>query len=82
MIVPIPFGTRKDGVNLIKRIDAVVDDKGNIIPTGFKIHKIGTDEFYDSAIDVEGSLYSYEPTNIPIESEVEDLGLQQSDLPG
>ena len=82
MIIPSPFGTRKDGVNLVRRIDAIIDDKGNIVPTGMMIRKIGTEELYAEAVDVEDSVYVYEPTNIPIKSEVEDLGLQQSDLLG
>jgi hypothetical protein len=55
----------------------VVDENGNLtkvkepVPTGFKIHKIGTDEIYDDAIDVEGAPYAYEPTDIPIISETE-----------
>lgn len=75
MIVTKLFMTRKDGVDLYKRIDALVDKngepvedkKGNLIPTGFKIRKIGTDEVYDEAIDVDGTPYTYEETDIPIE---------------
>lgn len=82
MVIPIQRTIGEDGVNRVKRIDAIVDDKGNIVPTGMMIRKIGTEELYAEAVDKEDSGYVYEPTNIPIESEVEDLGLQQSDLSG
>lgn len=35
---------------------------------GVKIHKVGTDEVYDEAIDVESAEYVYEETDIPVES--------------
>lgn len=59
-IVKEYYTTRKDGVNLYKTYS---DEQ-------FKIHKIGTDEVYDEAIDVEGVLYEYEETEEKIESEV------------
>ena len=48
MIVKTFFGTREDGVDLYKRLDAKVDENGkflkdendNYIPTGFKIQKV------------------------------------------
>ena len=62
MIVPKEFfKTREDGVNLyISRS-----------PNGVKIRKVGTDEVYDEAIDVENAPYTYEETTEPIE-EVKD----------
>lgn len=60
--------------NPLFREKEVVDKNGNItkvqepIPTGFKIHKIGTNEIYAAAIDVEGAPYEYEPTDIPVEN--------------
>ena len=33
----------------------------------FQIRKVGTDEVYDEAIDVENVPYAYEETDIPIE---------------
>lgn len=74
MIIPKYFMTREDGVRLFRRLDAVVDENGEpvldekdeLIPTGFKIHKVGTDEFYDSAIDVENAPFTYEETDIPV----------------
>lgn len=62
----------------------VTDENGNTvivrepIPTGFKIRKVGTDEIYDDAIDVEDAPYVYETTNVPIEKEV--LLDEQSEL--
>lgn len=53
----------------------ITDENGNVvkvkepIPTGFKIRKVGTDEIYDDAIDVAGAPFTYEETDIPIESE-------------
>lgn len=52
----------------------VTDENGNTeivkepIPTGFKIHKIGTEEYYDEAIDVEDVPFTYEETDILIET--------------
>ena len=35
--------------------------------SGFMIHKVGTDEYYEEAWDLQTSPYVYEETNIPIE---------------
>lgn len=70
MVIPVPFMTRSDGVNLIKRIDGVYAADGKtVIPTGFMIHKIGTDEYYAEAIDVENAPFEYESTTILIDQE-------------
>lgn len=45
--------TRTDGVNLYRTFSN----------EGFQIHKIGTDEIYDEAVDVEGAPYVYEETD-------------------
>ena len=83
MIVKEYYEMRKDGVKLYRTIDAKVDEKGNplrdekgkLIPTGFKIQKVVVtwngkrykkDAPYNAAIDVEGAPYEYEPTDIPI----------------
>lgn len=50
MIVKEFYMTRKDGVNLYR----TYSDKG------LKIRKVGTDEIYDEAIDVENAPYTYE----------------------
>lgn len=81
MIVREFYSTRKDGVNLYRSIDAKVDENGEplrdeynqLIPTGLKIRKVGTDEIYDEAIDVEGSGYTYTETDKPIEVDAFDL---------
>lgn len=49
--------TREDGVNLYRTYS----------DEDFKIKKIGTDEIYDEAIDIETSNYEYEETTEKIE---------------
>ena len=51
------YMTRSDGVNLYRSYSNL----------GLRIRKIGTDEIYDEAIDVENSGFEYEETGIPIE---------------
>jgi hypothetical protein len=80
MIKPFEYKIREDGVKLILKLDVLVEENGdplldkhnNPIPTGFKIHKIGTDEFYDEAIDVEGTPFEYEETTIKIDTFIEE----------
>lgn len=55
------YMTRKDGVNLYR-----THSDANL-----KIRKLGTDEVYYEAVDVEGAPYTYEETAEPIE-EVKD----------
>jgi hypothetical protein len=50
------YRTRNDGVNLYK----TTSDKNMMIK------KVGTNELYASAIDVEGAPYEYQETNTPI----------------
>lgn len=50
------FDTRSDGVKLIR----TVSDQG------MKIRKVGTDEVYDEAIDLESATYEYEETGWPV----------------
>ena len=57
MIITEFFRTREDGVNLYRTYS----------DADMKIRKVGTDEVYDEAIDVEGAPYTYEETDIPIE---------------
>lgn len=59
MIVREFYLTRKDGVNLFR----TYSDNNKYI------HKVGTDEEYSEAIDVEGAPYEYEETNKEIEDE-------------
>ena len=62
MIIREFYMTRKDGVNLYKTYS----------DNGVYIKKQGTDEKYDSAIDVENTNYTYEETNEKIEMLAED----------
>lgn len=55
------YKTRQDGVNLYR----TYSDKG------LQIRKVGTDEVYDEAIDVENVPYIYEETDTPIEPYVD-----------
>lgn len=57
MIIKEYYRTRNDGVNLFRTYS----------DANFKIQKVGTDEVYDEAIDVEGAPYIYIETNEPIE---------------
>lgn len=57
MIVREFHSIRSDGVFLFR----TYSDRG------VQIRKVGTDEIYDEAIDVESAPYTYEETNIPIE---------------
>lgn len=59
MIKTEHYMTRDDGVELIR----TYSDKG------VKIQKVGTDEIYDDAVDVEGAGYRYTETEEPIEVE-------------
>ena len=59
MIVREFYKTRKDGVNLYRTYS---DEQ-------YMIRKIGTDEVYDEAIDVENAPYEYEETDVKIEIE-------------
>lgn len=55
------YRTREDGVNLYRTYS----------DENFMIRKVGTDEIYGEAIDVEYSGYTYEETEMPIEEETE-----------
>lgn len=57
MIIKEFYRTRKDGVNLYRTYS----------DQNVKIHKVGTEEYYDEAIDIENAPYVYEETDQPIE---------------
>ena len=59
MIVTEYYNTRKDGVRLFKTYSDI----------NHYIRKVGTEEVYSEAIDVENAPYTYEETDIPIEEE-------------
>ena len=63
-IVKELYKTRNDGVKLYRTFS----------DQNFTIHKIGTDEIYEEAIDVESATYEYEETGQIIE------GYNESDL--
>lgn len=53
------YKARKDGINLYRSYS----------DEDYMIRKIGTDEIYDEAIDIENAPYEYEETDIKIEVE-------------
>lgn len=55
------YKTRQDGVNLFRTYS----------DEGMQIRKVGTDEVYDEAIDIENAPYTYEETDIRIEEGAE-----------
>ena len=63
MIVKKYYSKRKDGVKLYK----TYSDNNKII------HKIGTNEEYDIAIDIENVPYTYEETDKEIPKEENEL---------
>ena len=72
MIVKEYYGTRKDKVKLYKTYS-----ENNKI-----IHKIGTDEEYDIAIDVENAPFEYEETDkdIPKIDELQEINLPNKEI--
>lgn len=59
MIIKEFFGARRDRKNLFRTFS----------DRGVKIRKIGTDEIYDEAIDVESAKNFYEETDEKIEND-------------
>ena len=57
------YMTRSDGVNLYRTYS----------DANMMIQKVGTEETYSEAIDVENSGFTYTETDIPIEGETGDL---------
>ena len=57
MITKEYYETREDGVNLYRTYST----------EGLKIRKVGTEEIYSEAIDVEDAPFTYEETDIPVE---------------
>lgn len=71
MIVTEFYRTRTDGVNLYRTYS---DEK-------LMIKKVGTDEIYSDAVDVESAPYSYVETDIPIPEEPEEETLDETPTP-
>ena len=59
MIIREFFKTRNDSVDLYITYS----------DNGVKINKVGTDVIYDDAVDVEGASFTYEETDVPIDSD-------------
>lgn len=57
MLVKEFYETRKDGVNLYRSYS----------DQNLRVQKVGTEEIYDEAIDVETANYVYVETDMPIE---------------
>lgn len=53
------YKTRTDGVNLYRTYS----------DENYKIKKVGTDEVYDEAVDIENAPYEYEETTEKVEVE-------------
>lgn len=66
MIIKEFYRTRKDGINLYK-----IYSTENLY-----IKKVGTEEIYDEAIDVEDSNYEYIETNEKIVEDDENIEKQ------
>ena len=66
MIITEHFETRADGVELNRTYS----------DSGMKIRKVGTDEVYDEAVDVDGAGYQYEETDTPVDT-YEDLNKEE-----
>lgn len=60
------YATRKDGVSLYRSYS----------DQDLKIQKVGTNEIYDEAIDIETTNYQYVETDKPIEKP-EEQGVEQ-----
>ena len=56
MVIKVFYKTREDGTKLFK----TESDRG------LMIRKVGTNEVYAVAVDVESASYRYEETNIPV----------------
>lgn len=63
MVLKEFYKTRDDGVKLYR----TYSDKS------LMIQKVGTEELYDEAIDVDFIFYEYIETTIPIEKESEEI---------
>ena len=68
------YRTREDGINLYRTYS----------DENYMIRKVGTEEIYEEAIDVENAPYEYEETTEPIEelSEVEEKAMAYDILIG
>ena len=63
MIVKEFYKTRTDGVSLYRTYS----------DNGLKILKVDTDEVYDEAIDVKNSSWTYIETDVPVETDEDEI---------
>ena len=70
MIIKEFYKTRADGVNLYRTYS-----NAHLL-----LHKIGTDEYYSEAIDVESAPWTYEETELPIEDEEARDGISDAEF--
>ena len=70
MIVKEFYRQREDGVNLYHTFS----------DEGLLIHKVGTDEIYDDAIDVENAPYQYEETEVKIDGEFNNSDISDAEF--
>lgn len=68
------YRTRNDGVNLYRTYS----------DSNYMIKKVGTEEIYEEAIDVENASYEYEETTEPVETlnEIEEKAMAYDILVG
>ena len=62
------YKTREDGVDLYRTYST----------DGLQIRKVGTDEVYDEAIDIDGAPYTYEEMNILTDADATEEDYQAS----
>lgn len=67
MIIKEFYATREDEVNLFRTYST----------ESVCIRKVGTDEIYSDAIDIESAPYAYEETDIPIEGGIEEISAEE-----
>lgn len=67
MIIREFYTTRKDGVNLYRTYSDI----------GMQIRKVGTDEIYDDAIDIEGAPHTYEETEADYQAALREIGVNE-----
>lgn len=67
IVVDTDYMTRGDGVKLYRTYS----------DQNLMIQKVGTEEIYSEAIDVENSGYTYEETGTPIDGESETTEVEQ-----
>lgn len=67
MVIKELYMTRNDGVNLYKSYSN----------ENYKIRQIETGNIYEEAIDIETSNYTYEETDIKIETSEEEIEVNE-----